>query len=367
MADPIANNTPNQDINQKKKIWSWWVFGWGEDIFDNEELFHPIDTSKTHNEQNNNDIESHNFDINLDEVEDTESKDNHQVDFDPIFDEEDGDGKAQESDDVDNNTTSKTNKNLNNQIDVQQEDETQEVEETNEEEVEAETEDEEEIISEEENIDETPKVFVQANKKNVNKPQVSNTQDIDTEIDWDQENTIDQKDQDEEAIISDEKKMEMEPANKSDLIQKFDELVNKTTQLYDTAGMDDDDYIQLIGGNNGKSSINYNLRLIKEEDQNDRILISKIETDNDSSLQEQNNLHLKKNDGSLQIILDEVLLYDEVQDLQDDDNKKMQVVDKLNKFIFLVGEELKIYERDQKEKQRMEQERRKLRDIFRNF
>jgi len=161
--------------------------------------------------------------------------------------------------------------------------------------------------------------------------------------------------------------MEMEPANKSDLIQKFDELVNKTTQLYDTAGMDDDDYIQLIGGNNGKSSINYNLRLIKEEDQNDRILISKIETDNDSSLQEQNNLHLKKNDGSLQIILDEVLLYDEVQDLQDDDNKKMQVVDKLNKFIFLVGEELKIYERDQKEKQRMEQERRKLRDIFRNF
>jgi hypothetical protein len=60
-------------------------------------------------------------------------------------------------------------------------------------------------------------------------------------------------------------------------------------------------------------------------------------------------------------------LYDEIEDLQDDQNKKMQVIDKINKFIFLVSEELKVYERDRKEKERMEQERRKLRDIFRNF
>jgi len=69
----------------------------------------------------------------------------------------------------------------------------------------------------------------------------------------------------------------------------------------------------------------------------------------------------------LQIILDEILLYDEVQDLIDDENKKMQVIDKLNKFIFLVSEELKIYEREKKDREIMEKERRRLKDIFRNF
>jgi len=66
-------------------------------------------------------------------------------------------------------------------------------------------------------------------------------------------------------------------------------------------------------------------------------------------------------------MLDDVLLLDEVEDLQDDAKKKMQVTEKLNKFIFLLSEHQKKMEKEAKEKEQAEQERRRLQDIFRNF
>jgi hypothetical protein len=71
--------------------------------------------------------------------------------------------------------------------------------------------------------------------------------------------------------------------------------------------------------------------------------------------------------NSLQVILDDVLLLDEIEHLQDDPKKKMQVTEKLNKFIFLMSEYLKKAEKEAKEKEEAENERRRLQDIFRNF
>jgi hypothetical protein len=71
--------------------------------------------------------------------------------------------------------------------------------------------------------------------------------------------------------------------------------------------------------------------------------------------------------NSLQVIIDDVLLFDEVEHLQDDPKKKMQVTEKINKFIFLLSEHQKKIEKEAKEKEEAEQDRRRLQDIFRNF
>ena len=52
------------------------------------------------------------------------------------------------------------------------------------------------------------------------------------------------------------------------------------------------------------------------------------------------------------IFLKMAQLYDEQKDLQNNENKKMQVMEKLNKFIFLVSEELKKLEKEKEHKEK---------------
>ena len=59
-------------------------------------------------------------------------------------------------------------------------------------------------------------------------------------------------------------------------------------------------------------------------------------------------------------------LYQE-SDSANDQKKKLQVIDKNNKFIFLASEEHKKAEKEIKEKEEEENEKRRLQDIFRNF
>jgi len=61
------------------------------------------------------------------------------------------------------------------------------------------------------------------------------------------------------------------------------------------------------------------------------------------------------------------LLFDEIQDFTEDQKKKLQVMDKLNKFIFLASEKLRKIEKEIKEREEEERERKKLQEIFRNF
>lgn len=99
------------------------------------------------------------------------------------------------------------------------------------------------------------------------------------------------------------------------------------------------------------------------------ISITKIETDKTTEEESTHELNFYLNEAgtSLNVNLDEELLFDEEVDLQDDIKKKMQVMEKINKFIFLVTEESRKLEKEMKEKEAEEQEKRKLQDIFRNF
>ena len=66
---------------------------------------------------------------------------------------------------------------------------------------------------------------------------------------------------------------------------------------------------------------------------------------------------------SVQLFVNDIELYDEIKDLQNDPNKKMQVLEKMNKFIFLLDEEYKKIQKYKKEKE----ERNAVKWVFRNF
>ncbi|MEI7918755.1 MAG: hypothetical protein WCH65_00645 [bacterium] len=70
---------------------------------------------------------------------------------------------------------------------------------------------------------------------------------------------------------------------------------------------------------------------------------------------------------SLQVMVNDTLLFDEAQDFAEDQKKKLQVVDKINKFMFLSSEEVRKLENVIKQKEEEERERKRLQEIFRNF
>jgi len=74
--------------------------------------------------------------------------------------------------------------------------------------------------------------------------------------------------------------------------------------------------------------------------------------DKESNDVKENTLTFVISDKSLIIKIDGETLYDEQKDLQENENKKMQVMEKLNKFIFLVSEELKKLEKDKAHKEK---------------
>ena len=99
------------------------------------------------------------------------------------------------------------------------------------------------------------------------------------------------------------------------------------------------------------------------------VTITKMETDKEADEETSHELsfYLNEQGTALNVNLDEVLLFDELVDLQSDLKKKMQVIDKLNKFIFLLSEESRKLEKEIKEREAEEQEIKKLQDVFRNF
>ena len=99
------------------------------------------------------------------------------------------------------------------------------------------------------------------------------------------------------------------------------------------------------------------------------IFITKIEQDQETEEETINELRFTFNEetSSLEVVINDILLFDEIQDFTQDQKKKLQVVDKLNKFTFLTSEELRKIEKEIKEKEEAERERRKLQEIFRNF
>ena len=162
-----------------------------------------------------------------------------------------------------------------------------------------------------------------------------------------------------------EEKEPIDAANYSDLGKKLLELFNLSQHISELKKTDEG--FQLVWADNDTLQILYTFVLGDPEFP--MVSVTKVETDKTTEEETTHELSFYLNEAgtSLNVNLDDELLFDEDVDLKDDIKKKMQVMEKLNKFIFLVTEESKKLEKELKEKEAEEQEKRKLQDIFRNF
>lgn len=151
----------------------------------------------------------------------------------------------------------------------------------------------------------------------------------------------------------------------SDIQKKFGELFFTTKKIYELKHVEES--FDILWADNDKVFISY--KFLLSETSEPTLFITKTEQDKTSQEESTNELRFSFNEetSSLEVMVNDILLFDEISDLAEDQKKKMQVVDKLNKFIFLASEELRKTEQEIKEKEEAENERRRLQDIFRNF
>lgn len=164
--------------------------------------------------------------------------------------------------------------------------------------------------------------------------------------------------QDEEENYEDE---EEDETQKSDLVMKFDELKGKVTNIYEVdENLEKGDKIQILWADNEKIYVMYVMSV--QEEENESVIIVKEETNRETDYKQTNTLEfmLDKTTNGLKVKLDDFLLYDEHKELVEKPNRKFQVMEKLDKFIFLLSEYVKHIEKD-KEK------RKELEAMFRNF
>jgi len=146
--------------------------------------------------------------------------------------------------------------------------------------------------------------------------------------------------------------------DKSDLQKKFYELIRETKNVHELVNKDLSEWFDLLWWNDDRKKIMYKIFVW-----DNFVNIDRIETLKDDESEETNTLSFVLKDTSLKVNVDDELLYDEVEDLLENPGKKMQVSEKLNKFIFLVTEEYKKIEKQKKEKEKKNQ----IKWIFRNF
>lgn len=157
---------------------------------------------------------------------------------------------------------------------------------------------------------------------------------------------------------------EVSTEQKSDIRKKFDELVTNISVIARSLKLGTEDLIDVIGADNDKLTTLYQFGI----NETTNVIIKRIETDKETEESDFNELRfaLEPDSKFLQVSLDDVLLFEE-DELLEDAKKKSQVMDKLNKFVFLTGEKRKDIEKESKAKEEEERERRRLQDIFRNF
>ena len=156
----------------------------------------------------------------------------------------------------------------------------------------------------------------------------------------------------------------------TDVQKKFGELfftVKKIYELKDKLWISDEETFDILWADNDKIFISY--RFLLDETNEPMLFITKIEQEKETEEETVNELRFTFNEetSSIEVMVNDTLIFDEIKDLTEDPKKKMQVSEKLNKFIFLASEESKKLEKEIKAKEEAEQERRKLQDIFRNF
>ncbi|EKD25182.1 MAG: hypothetical protein ACD_80C00109G0002 [uncultured bacterium (gcode 4)] len=155
----------------------------------------------------------------------------------------------------------------------------------------------------------------------------------------------------------------------TDVQKKFGELYFTTKKIYelkDKLGTTEETF-DILWANNDKIFISY--RFLIDETNDPILFITKIEQDKETEEETKNELRFTFNEesSSLEVMINDTLLFDEIKDFTEDQKKKLQVVDKINKFTFLASEEVRKLEKEIKEKEEAERERKRLQEIFRNF
>jgi len=150
----------------------------------------------------------------------------------------------------------------------------------------------------------------------------------------------------------------------SDIQQKFYNLSKNIIDLNSLLRLKEGEVIEIVWSNNEKFSVFYQFGINDQKEIN----IKRIETNKEEDESNFNELKLSINSDSnlFEIFLDDVLLFEE-SELLEDNRKRSQVIEKINKFIFLTESKLKDVQKELKAKQEEEEERRRLQDIFRNF
>jgi len=145
----------------------------------------------------------------------------------------------------------------------------------------------------------------------------------------------------------------------SDVKAKYNELANNIGVLSNGST----EAIQIVGSNTDSAHVEYTFT--KDED---ILEVTRTETNKETENSSENIIAFVSSldDGQIQVFLDDTLLFEE-EELLVDPKKKMQVMEKFNKFIFLTGEKLKDVEKARKAQEAELQEKRRLQDIFRNF
>lgn len=214
-------------------------------------------------------------------------------------------------------------------------------------------------IKDEEDIEDDEEVkqwFIQNNGK------VEEDDDVDIAEETDEEDQESSDDDIENNVIQDYEKYDPN-LFKTDVQKKFWELQWKSEKIHELVWKDQDVWFDLLWWNDDRQKIIYEI-----VSWNDYIEIEKEELNKADESTITNILSFELSEDleqnmSVQLFVNDIELYDEIKDLQNDPNKKMQVLEKMNKFIFLLDEEYKKIQKYKKEKE----ERNAVKWVFRNF
>lgn len=173
-----------------------------------------------------------------------------------------------------------------------------------------------------------------------------------------QENSVNTKNQETQTNTAENiiEKYEND-STKSYVQNKFLELEFETKKIFDLVKKDYTVWFDLLWANDDRQKITYKIFL-----NGNTIDIKKNNFDKINEATQENSLTFKL-ENDLNIFINGELLYNESSDLKNDENKNKQVIEKFNKFIFLITQE---YKKIFKEKKAKEKENIK-KTVFREF
>jgi flagellar motor protein MotB len=128
--------------------------------------------------------------------------------------------------------------------------------------------------------------------------------------------------------------VEKEPVEVSDLKKKFDKLFGDIKEVYSLKNITDESLFDVVGSDNDTVRVVYSFGL--ETDGIDVVVVKKKEVNMKTNEEKEDLLEIEfdEDEEGIQLYLNDDLLFDEQKDLDSNVKQKMQVMEKMDKFIF---------------------------------